>query len=999
MPRFASFIASLLFVVTPLLAARPAVPTLTAEDDQGNIALELSALAIRVTMRGHLVRTECELTFRNAMDRVVGGNFHFPLPADAEVSDLGLYFDDHLRHAVAVERVLARTAYEEVVHRGVDPALVEWSSGRGFDLEVYPIPAKGEKKVFIAYDQELTASDYLLDLRYARTIGTFELTLDTDGRNADIEGNVPRGRASNALLDGVVRIARDPSPTAFAVQSRKDATWYATATLDVTPARSDAAPAPHVVIFYDTSSSSIQQDAARLRQFLGDFLGRQQAWATAELIPFHVKIDEGRRIDKIGTPAGLRELERELSELRPLGATNLIEVATELRALIDSLPPATRVVLVTDGLTSLGDSRDVAAAFTRLAATRRPLTIVNASPTADDHLLGNAARASGGWWLDLTQLDPSAAAEAAMRVPARIRNGDEILPAAIVASTASRHAIASRSKQPIVSLKDVPLRVLESEREVDLVRRAWARAKLRELMANGAADEELIAHGRAFTQLTPRTSLLVLETWPDYERYGIELPPDLAAAKAQQEQQQRAIVRARELPPSVVTSDGWFVQGRVLDDSGQPLPGVTVILMSGSAPVAAAVTNENGRYVVGVQTQPSDARLVAHLEGFGQRDWKVNDDVARGTPFELVLRIAAVTESITVTAAAPVMETMATATSSATRNTSLRRDGAITTDDLLASIATDAGTISDDPEVRAQVAKQRRVLTREVVAKLRTMRTSRERLRYYLSARALLGGDKSFHVLSAQAFRETSPELAARVLSDLAEARTDDAPLLRILARVLAGWDEPELAELLLRRALEISPGEPQTWRELILLEARRGRPAELTRWVKRMQAVKQQDVWGMKDLYTITDEAVARFRGASFADQRRGLDVRADAGADVTVEAMYDTGWSWVDLHVAEPSGEVASWEHHETAAGGQLTGGYIFGYGPQTYSIAHAPRGTYRIAMDYYSEDPTKVSLESLVHLIISVRTRGGIERSDHFLVLSGEEQKLEVATVTVD
>src|SRR5688572_6023314 len=196
MRRFLPFIASLLFVVTPLFASRAAVPTLTVNDDQGNVALDLSALSIRVTMRGHLVRTEYELTFRNAMDRVVGGNFHFPLPADAEVSDLGLYFDDHLRHAVAVERVLARTAYEEIVHRGVDPALVEWSSGRGFDLEVYPIPEKGTKKVFIAYDQELTSTDYVLDLRYARTIPAFELTLDVDGRDAQVEGSVPRGRAS-----------------------------------------------------------------------------------------------------------------------------------------------------------------------------------------------------------------------------------------------------------------------------------------------------------------------------------------------------------------------------------------------------------------------------------------------------------------------------------------------------------------------------------------------------------------------------------------------------------------------------------------------------------------------------------------------------------------------------------------------------------------------------------------------------------------------------------
>src|SRR5688500_15725741 len=85
--------------------ASAAVPTLVVEGDDGNVALELSAVAIHVTVRGHLARTTYELTYHNSLDRVTGGDFTFPLPADAEVSDLGLYFDGVLRHGVAVERV------------------------------------------------------------------------------------------------------------------------------------------------------------------------------------------------------------------------------------------------------------------------------------------------------------------------------------------------------------------------------------------------------------------------------------------------------------------------------------------------------------------------------------------------------------------------------------------------------------------------------------------------------------------------------------------------------------------------------------------------------------------------------------------------------------------------------------------------------------------------------------------------------------------------------
>ena len=112
--RSVAFALLFVFIAVTSFAA---VPRLIMPSDDGDDAVVLSAAAVRVTIRGHLARTEYELTFRNRLDRVVGGDFVFPLPPDAEVSGLGLYFDGRLRHAVAVERVQAKRAYEETVHR------------------------------------------------------------------------------------------------------------------------------------------------------------------------------------------------------------------------------------------------------------------------------------------------------------------------------------------------------------------------------------------------------------------------------------------------------------------------------------------------------------------------------------------------------------------------------------------------------------------------------------------------------------------------------------------------------------------------------------------------------------------------------------------------------------------------------------------------------------------------------------------------------------------
>jgi hypothetical protein len=992
-------------VLLALLFASPfatfgALPTLTVQTDDGNVALELSAVSVRATVRGHLARTEYDLTYRNALDQVVGGNFNFPLPPDAEVSDLGLWFDGTLRHGVAVERVLARTAYEETIHRRVDPALVEWSAGRGFKLDIYPIPAQGEKKVFLAYDQELTDAGYTLDLRFGRAMEKFELIVDADGRAVRVEGTVPmNGRRE--LVDSVVQIEREEAETAFAAQSPEDKNWYASGAVDVDASVKEAVPAPHTLILYDVSSSAVQQDAALLRRFLGEFLSRQQAWSTADVVPFHVDLDAPRRIVDAGTPGGARELERTLDSLQPLGATNLLAVVARLTKMANALPPLSRIVLVTDGLTSLGDSRDVAAAFAKLGSLGKPLLVVHAATAADDHLLGNAARATGGWAIDLKRVATEEAVTSAMRVPDVVSFGAGMVPSRVLVTNRGRVAVAARATEPITRLGDraVPVRELTGEREVSMVRRAYARAKLRQLLADGAGDGELIAHGRAYTQVTPRTSLLVLEWWTDYERYGIPLPPDVCAAKARAEAEQAERERRWQLaltPPTVV-HDGWMLTGRVLDVSDQPLPGVTVLLMDGTAPAAVAITDVNGRYRLGALMQPANPMVVAVLQGFGQSTLPLGGGTASGTAVDMILEMTGVSESITVTAAAPVAETMAMSSAVAS---SIRAPAAPTTDQLLARIAQEQTSVdSDDPEVLAAVAKQRRELTRAVVDRLRGIGSTNERLRYYLSARSLLGGDKGFHLFAAEVFRERSPELAVRVLTDLAEARTDDAPLLRILGRVLDGWGETELARLLLQRALEISPGESQTWRELILLDARRGSTASVASWAKRMKAVRNND-WMTDGVYQQTDEAMARWEKAGAARQRGGIDLRVDEGDDLTIELMFDTGWSWVDVHVLEPSGEDVSWDNTASKAGATFTGGYTFGFGPEIYRIAKAPRGDYRLELHYFAEDETDVGKETLAHIVVYARgRRGGVERREHFMVLKSQEERQVITTVRME
>ena len=994
---------SLLFVIAISSASFAAsLPSLSVDDENGAVALSVEALHIDVMIRGHLARTTYDITYRNAIDRDVDGDFSFPLPPDAEVSDVALYFGDHLRHAVAVERVQAKTAYEETVHRRADPALAEWSaSSRAFHFRVFPIPARGTKVVHIAYDQELTSSPYELDLRYGSTIKTFDLTIDgdaqvdADGITLRRGGDISSAHLQDVNLQALVRATPSDDETALVVWSPFDKTWYASARLRVHSTARAIDPAPEITLLYDASGSAVQRDAEKLRAFLAAFLAKQGPSARVKVIPFHVAVDAARETDAQG-------LDRTLAMIPFAGATNL-PAAIES---IGSIDAGSRIVIVTDGVNDLGDSSRVARAIAAAAALHRPFTIVNASPTADDNLLGGLARASGGWYVDLAHGDPAAAAESVMRLPTRVHFESalpmirDVLPSTLLTTTDSIAAVSARSRERIVSLPiiyggtrhDLAVRQLDGDDEQDLVRRAWARARLRALLDAGSPAEAVLEHGRHFTQLTPRTSLLVLETWQDYMMWGIPLPADLRAERTAAEAEEREVEHEQSQPSSIevrgLTNEApprpvaWFMKGTTtMGDS--PLPGTTILLNAADGQSTVTITDGQGRFWLSLPRVPSSFTIKAELEGFNTASRSFPDGAPNGSVIEIAMRFASVAESITVTAAAPLSESDTTQIDQP-RNASLaHRDAYALADRLLSSLASDSAIPIDDEKLAEKTITQRIERIAAVVEKLRSLGTLDDRFRYYAAARSVLGGEKLFQAQAALAVRDDAPDLAIRLLTDLVEAYPDDAPTLRIIGRLLAGWGRTDLAALLFERAIELSPRETQSWRELLLLLAQEGHDKELAALRRRYDGY-QRDA-RMQQTETALAEEMAR--------RHAGTDPRIDPSAELQIEAMWDSNYTDVDMHVIEPGGEEVFYSHRESKSGGRLHDDVVTGFGPEIYTLPHVQKGTYQIVMQTYASDLTRVMQETLVHVI--VWTRG--ERHDFFAALTVKDDKRVVATVT--
>ncbi|MBV8543258.1 MAG: hypothetical protein JO088_00825 [Acidobacteria bacterium] len=840
----------------------------------------------------------------------------------------------------------------------------------------------------------MTANPYELDLRYGATLSNVELTIESDSR-IDAEG-LPLARSGDRWsmhrtqyqLDGVIRAVRDKRETAIAARSA-DGNWYASAAVNVRSTSRDVEPATHMTVLYDASASAVQRDDAKVRDYLRQLLSLQKV-TSISIVPFHISVDAAVETDA-------SNLEQTLTAISAAGATNLAELLDHLPLIAASQPAGSRIVLVSDGITSIGDSARLAHAVQQVAKIRRPLTIINASPSADDRFLGGLARATGGSYLDLTHVDPATAAEASMRRPELMMVRvvmppiRDVLPSSVLTTSDASITVSGRSRDPIVAFPvvtgnarhEIPVEVLETEEGIDLVRRAWARARLRELLENGATPEEVLEHGRKFSQLTPRTSLLVLERWQDYESNGLPLPPNLREqkeaeearardARAAWERNQREIMQARvQLAADRSAADAgsdWFITGQVVERD-TPLPGVTVTLIpSGRQPIVQ-ITDDEGRFRFAKIAAPVFAQLMAQLSGFTPTVQRL-DHPAKGTHVVLSL-IAGVSESITVTGSAPEMITVASVASNVSTGRSTLAD------QLLDPARTE---LAQSDALSHKTAEERLNIVNDVLAKLKTLNSADGRFRYYLASRGILGGEKLFQAEAAIVMRDVSPELAVRVLTDLIETNPDDAAMMRIIGRVLSGWGRDDLARLILERALEISPRETQTWRELFLLDIREGQ--DLTERQKRYASYARDERMQQ------TDAALQ----AELQRRQSGIDPRIDPNAELQIETMWDSNYTDIDLHVVEPGGEEVYYNHPRSAKNGFLHADVTAGFGPETYTLPHMAAGPYQIALVNYSGDSTRLTMETLVHVIIYIRG----QRQDHFIVLTGKEDRRVVAAV---
>ncbi len=497
---------------------------LTASDGTG---LALASLDARGVVEGPLAFTEIRLVFENPDDRALEGTFRIALPQGAAVSRFAMKVNERWQEGEVVETQAARRAYEDFLHRKQDPALLEQAAGNEFSARVFPIPARGRKELIVSYSQELTpASPYVVPLRGLPRVGRVDAVVAGAGDDAPLAGQVHLEGAAPAH-DLVVEASKLPPGDGVRAGEL--------ALLRVRPpAGAGPDPVASALVLVDTSASRALGFEAQIELLAGVAAGLGGARLAV------AAFDQGVDVIYEGPASGFAQQgPARLRERQAFGASDL-EGALAWAA--SRAAPGDRVVLLTDGVPTLGATEP--AALARAAAALRGagaarLDVLAVGGIRDDALLRSLCAA--GLPRDGVVVDGAAGAERALRRlsssalradvkvegaewqwPERLEGlqpGDEALVyAKLPANVTPRLVVGGAASTPKLREVDRPL-----------LERAWVGAKLAQLVqkpppgqTEEAVRDEIVRLSTAFRVLSPHTALLVLETEQDYARFKID---------------------------------------------------------------------------------------------------------------------------------------------------------------------------------------------------------------------------------------------------------------------------------------------------------------------------------------------------------------------------------------------------------------------------------------------------------------------------------------------
>ena len=924
----------------------PGTTAFTAGLASGEHQIETTVIDVRRETRGPLEEVETIYCLHNPNSRLLEADVSFPLPAGAAITGYALDIGDAFADGVVIGKDRALSVFEQELFAptAIDPGLLEERRVTGFRTSVYPVPAQGSREVKIRYIHELVGEE----LRQAPFIERTE-----------------EGEYYFFLRKPVALSEESPAPYR-SLPRQIGIAW------DLSLSRSGER---------DISLAFLKA----LLSVLPD--------CDVTLLPFRDEPEEPRTFHIEGGNG--EPLVEALGAMPFDGSTNLAALpGAMLRA-----APNAEWLLFTDGMDSLQ------AAYG--GVFRLKVDVVTSGPQADRGLLRQLSAESSSLFLDLDGLSPSEAVRHFLAPPKK--------PVAVDGEGASDVEFSLDPSGSMVSVygrldADTGLMRIEySDRSfspvyritksdaVDgqIVSHAWAARRAERLSVNADRNAaELERLGQRFGVLSPVTSYIVLETVFQYLAYDLRPPksrPDVV----------KAWEYFKDHPVAVVEKDGgkrledlieaWKVRTE-LWNKAQWMPQVDLIPFQYYAPKAEWPKKMMGTLAFPATELPPEEKAAAYSALVRANDainQAAKEDahysgIAEFDDAEAAFSAACIAYSNNRPAAAKklaeeariglekVLDYLKDA-KAASAEGSVARGSPLEGPSSVTALGSEALRAAMD---FTATTSQKKAVEALYLQSLSSVLVS-ERYAEYLRQRSSYGGLPSFYFDCAAYFLGLGMKAEGmRVAGNLLELHREEPRALRSFSLLLMGYDEADRAIPLLQRALALRPDEPQSYRDLALALADRGKErhaaGDLTESMSLLSHVIMT-AWPSEASPTASGIAITALEelNALIAFCAREewakeafvpeLDKRLIRAPDLGLRIVlsWDTDYVDADLFVIEPSGIRTSTARRQNFW--YIQGREVFtrGYGPDIY-IAGAPLpGVYQVEARYTGTGSKATSL----------------------------------------
>lgn len=892
------------------------LPTLKVADK----SLKISNMKVDIEIVGSIATTTFDITYYNPYKRDLTGEFSMPMNEGQEISRYALMVGDKLREGVVVQKVKARQAFEAVVAQKIDPGIINITKGNYFKTKIYPIPAKGHKRVVIALTETLQDDHYILPIQNQKPIDKFSLDIKILKGNSTEQNILSEFNTINITQDNqayMMHFNKEnfslKKPIKFALPKLdktdhqlftetiggKTYFYLNVKTPDLQKMRKKLPK--KITIYWDNSFSASSRDRAKELELLESYLKAIDGVKKVSLVAFNYRMLPAKQFS-VGSDVS--NLINYIKSLKNDGGTTLARLKFDAKS--------DEILLFSDAINTIGGES--------VSISKKPIYTISSSAGSNYTFLKKLASQSNGEFINLDRLstkkalevllsdeekflsckyNKSTIAEVYPNTPMRV--GKFLQITGVLKSSQGKLTLNYGSKKGITAKQTYTI----EKKSSSPIARIWASKKIEVLSWNEAKNSKTIeVLSKKYSILTKNTAFIVLDRVEDYVTHCITPPKELRKAYDTLIAEQKKLskeklqtVHQRNLE-RITQLKEWYKNPPKIEEYNAPEP----------------IEEENG----------------------------IGGDIA-----PMVIAEPSVESS----------QRRVRSTSKAKKETHKKAAASIK---ILA-------WLPDAPYMK----KLRKISTKEFDKHYYTFKKeNRNRPAFYIE-------------VSDYLFKKGLHKKAVRVLTNTIELDLENPELLKVVAKRLMDEKEYTMAIMVYKEIRALRPKEPQSHRDLAIAYVNKKqyqKALDIYTFILSKEWDRFDDI---KDtIFNEYNALIAKHR-KQLNLKKVKKDYIFSMPLDVRITVSWSSNQNDIDLWVVDPNGEKCYYSHKNTKAGGKISQDFTRGYGPEEYSIKKAPRGLYTVYLHYFSESRQSITGPVTIHATLTTHYGTKQEKSKKIMI----------------